>query len=62
MNADGSHNVSVAAQVAARLSSAWWLVTAGFALGALSLVGGIALVRSGTRKRVSETTAESTEF
>jgi hypothetical protein len=45
MNADGSRNVSVDAQLAARLSGAWWFVAAGFVLGALSLVGGIAVLR-----------------
>jgi hypothetical protein len=54
MNADGSRNVSVDAQLAARLAGAWWFVAAGFVLGALSLAGGIALVRSGARKRASE--------
>jgi hypothetical protein len=47
MNADGSRNVSVEAQLAARLSGAWWLVAASLVLGALSLAGGIALIRSG---------------
>ena len=51
MNADGSRNVSVDAQLAARLAGAWWLVAAFIALGAVSLVGGIALVRSGARKK-----------
>lgn len=45
MNADGSRNVDVDAQLAARLSGAWWFVAVGFVLGALSLVGGIALLR-----------------
>jgi hypothetical protein len=48
MNADGSRNVSVDAQLAARLSGVWWFVAAGFVLGALLLVGGIALIRSVT--------------
>jgi hypothetical protein len=61
MNADGSRNVSVDAQLAARLSGAWWFVTAFTALGALSLVGGIALLRSGARKQASETTSVSKE-
>jgi hypothetical protein len=59
MNADGSRNVSVDAQLAARLSGAWWFVAAFIALGALSLAGGIALVRSGTRKRPSATSSEA---
>jgi len=59
MNADGSRNVSVDAQLAARLSSAWWFVAAFIALGALSLGGGIALVRSGTRKRSSATNSDA---
>jgi len=49
MNADGSRNVSLDAQLGARLRGAWWFVAAGFVLGALALVGGIALVRSGVR-------------
>ena len=52
MNADGSRTVGVDAQLAARLSGAWWFVAAVLATGALSLVGGIALVRSGARKEV----------
>jgi hypothetical protein len=47
MNADGSRNVSVDAQLAARLSGAWWIIAGLIGLGALSLAGGIALVRSG---------------
>jgi hypothetical protein len=50
MNADGTRNVSVDAQVAARLSGAWWFVAALTVLGALSLLGGFALVRSGGRR------------
>lgn len=57
MNADGSRNVSVDAQLAARLSGAWWFVAAFIALGALSLAGGIALIRAGARKHASETPA-----
>jgi hypothetical protein len=53
MNADGSRNVAVDAQLAARLSAAWWFVVALLALGALALAGGILLVRSGlSRKEV----------
>ena len=59
MNADGSPTVGVDAQLAARLAGAWWFVAAFIALGALSLAGGIALVRSGTRKRSAETSSES---
>jgi hypothetical protein len=55
MNADGSPNVSVHAQLAARLAGAWWFVAAFIALAALSLLCGIALVRSGARKRTAET-------
>jgi hypothetical protein len=51
MNADGNRNVSVDAQLAARLSRAWWFVVAYIVLGALSLVGGIALLRSGARRQ-----------
>jgi hypothetical protein len=50
MNADGSRHVSVDAQLAGRLSGAWWFVAAFVALGTLALLGGIALVRSGIRK------------
>jgi hypothetical protein len=50
MNADGSRHVSVDAQLAARLSGAWWFVAVFIAVGAVSLLGGIALVRSGIRK------------
>ena len=59
MNADGTRNVSVDAQLAARLSGAWWFVAALIALGALSLAGGIALIRSGARKRSSATSSEA---
>lgn len=58
MNADGSRNVSVDAQVAARLAGAWWFVAVFIALGAVTLAGGIALVRSGARKRPLETSSE----
>ena len=54
MNADKSRNVSVDARLAARLSGAWWFVAAAFALGALSLAGGILLLRSGSRRVTSE--------
>jgi hypothetical protein len=57
MNADGSRSVGVDARLAARLSGAWWFVTGFMALGALSLFGGIALLRSGLRSRqAAETT------
>jgi hypothetical protein len=46
MNADGSRNVGVDAQLAARLAGAWWFVAGFIVLGALALAGGIALVRS----------------
>ena len=61
MNADGSRNVNVDAQLAARLSGAWWFVAGLIALGLLSLAGGIALVRSGVRKQAAETTSVSEE-
>ena len=57
MNADGTRNVGVDAQLAARLSGAWWFVAAGFVLGVLSLVGGIALIRSGIRKQSAQEVA-----
>jgi hypothetical protein len=56
MNADGSRNVGVDAQLAARLSGAWWFVAAFIALGALSLLAGIALLRSGARRQASQPT------
>lgn len=62
MNADGSRNVSVDARLAARISGVWWFVSAGFVLGALSLVGGIALVRSGARSPAPETASEAEEI
>jgi hypothetical protein len=51
MNADGSPKVSVDAQLAARLSYPWWIVTGLLVIGGLSLAGGGALVYSGTRRR-----------
>ncbi len=57
MNADGSHNVSVDAQLAARLSGAWWFVAAFLVLGALALLGGVTLIRSGLRKPAPEITS-----
>lgn len=54
MNADGSRNVGVDAQIAARISGAWCFVGALIAVGALTALGGIALLRSGFRKRSSE--------
>jgi hypothetical protein len=61
MNADGSRNVNIDAQLAARLSGAWWFVAGFLALGALLLLGGIALVRSGARKHAPETTSAGAE-
>jgi hypothetical protein len=61
MNADGSRNVTVNAQLAARLSGAWWFIAAFIALGALSLVGGIALLRSGARRQASQPTPATEE-
>lgn len=55
MNADGGRNVSVDAQLAARLTGAWWLVAAFITLGLIALAGGIALIRSGARRRSSGT-------
>jgi hypothetical protein len=49
MNADGSRNVSVDAQLAARVSHVWWIVIGLFVVGGLSLAGGGALVYSGAR-------------
>ena len=53
MNADGSRDVSVDAQLAARLAGAWWFVAAAFVLGALALAGGVVLLRSGVSKEIS---------
>ena len=61
MNADGTRNVSVDAQLAARLSGAWWFVGTLIGLGVLSLLGGVALVRSGARGRATTTTSVSEE-
>jgi hypothetical protein len=61
MNADGSRNVSVGAQLAARLSGAWWFVAGFLVLGTLSLIGGITLVRSGAHKQTPETASASKE-
>ena len=54
MNADGSRNISVDAQLAARLTGAWWFVAAFIALGVLALAGGVVLIRSRTHTRSSE--------
>jgi hypothetical protein len=51
MNADGSKAVSVDAQLAARVSHLWSVVTALLVLGLSSLLGGAALVVSGVRAR-----------
>lgn len=61
MNADASRNVSVDAQLAARLAGAWWFVAVFIVLGALSLLGGIALFRSGARKQASQSSAATEE-
>lgn len=55
MNADGSRQVSVDAQLAAHVSGVWWVVVALFVLAGLSLVGGGAVVYSGVRKRAHVT-------
>jgi hypothetical protein len=61
MNANGSRNVSVNAQLAAHLAGAWWFVAAFIALGALSLAGGIALLRSGARRMAPESASATEE-
>ena len=58
MNADGSRNLSVNAQLAAHLSGAWWWVVGMLAIGALALVGGITLIRSGSHKRPRTTATD----
>ena len=55
MNADGSRNVSVDAQLAARVSHVWWIVIGLFVVGGLSLAGGGALVYSGALTRAHVT-------
>jgi hypothetical protein len=55
MNAAGSRNVSVDAQLAARVSYVWWIVTGLLVIGGLSLAGGGALVYSGTLRRAPAT-------
>jgi hypothetical protein len=55
MNADGSPRLSVDAQLAARVASAWWIVTGLFVLAGLSLLGGGALLYSGVRTRTRPT-------
>jgi hypothetical protein len=61
MNANGNRNVSVNAQLAAHLAGAWWFVAAFIALGALSLAGGIALLRSGVRRQAPESASATEE-
>lgn len=61
MNADGSRGVSVDATLGARIAGAWWFVIAGYVLGALALVTGIALVRLGVRRRTLETSSDTEE-
>lgn len=61
MNPDGTRNLGVDAQLAARLSGAWWFVSAFLVLGTLALVGGVALVRSGVRTRASTSTSVNEE-
>jgi hypothetical protein len=55
MNADGSRNVSVDTQLAARVSHVWWIVIGLFVVGGLSLAGGGALVYSGARTQAPVT-------
>jgi hypothetical protein len=53
MNADSSRNVSIDAQLAARVSHVWLIVIGLFVVGGLSLAGGGALVCSGARRRAT---------
>jgi hypothetical protein len=55
MNADASRSVGVNAQLAARISHVWWIVTALFVLGGLSLLVGGALVYFGARTPAPKT-------
>jgi hypothetical protein len=55
MNADGSRNVSLDAQLAARVSHVWWIVIGLFVLGGLSLAGGGPLIYSGARTQAQAT-------
>ena len=50
MNADGSRSVNVDAQLGARVAGVWWFVAGFLTTGALTLLGGIALIRSGVRR------------
>ncbi|HET7450891.1 MAG TPA: hypothetical protein VFJ78_09850 [Gaiellaceae bacterium] len=61
MNADGSRDVTVDAQLAARFTGAWWFVAAFLALGALSLGAGAAVVYSGVRTRAPQPTHTSSK-
>jgi hypothetical protein len=61
MNADGSRKVSVDGQLAARLAGAWWFVAAFVALAALSLLGGVALLRPELRRQASNPTPAAEE-
>jgi len=51
MNADGSQGVSVNAQLAAKVSYVWWIVTGLLVIGAVSLLIGGLLLYSGVRTR-----------
>ncbi len=59
MNADGSRAVRVDAQLAARVSGVWWIVAGLLVLGAVSLLGGGALLSSAARTRAAQTAKEA---
>jgi hypothetical protein len=61
MNADGSRNVGIDAQLAARLSGAWWFVAGFLIVGTALVAGGVVLIRSGTRSPASESASGTAE-
>ena len=57
MNADGSRDVTVQARFGARVSALVWVAIAFLVVGGLVLVGGVALVYMGARRRRPATAA-----